>query len=150
MDSRDMAMVLVGIIIGGSVGYACYSMILPYASPYLFPTSLTFGQVNATTLNTPITLTVFLDVQLPPELSTLEPYVRQYLLQDKKVVVLLKTEELWGVYDSKLTAYANNFGVITSSFTATAPGNYTFKAVFEGSSLLKPCETETLTLMVSG
>jgi len=149
MDISDILKVLIGIIIGVLIGYYFETVISPYTGGYSLSTTLTITpSTNSTTvlINQTVTFNVELDVIFPSELSSVESYLRPYIL--KGLTIKLYMNNLNSTYfwliDTEETVYSaiSGKGRATFTYTFETTGLYTVKAVFEGTNLLRASESE--------
>jgi hypothetical protein len=150
---RDILLVLLGVLIGTLIGYFGESILNPYVEPYSFASTLTLTtDVNATTitLGETVMFKAQLDTTIPAELSALEQPLREFLLNNKPVTLMLQYQNstYWSIVETKNTIYTIN-GEATFSYTFLESGTYSFKAVFEGDNALKASESQIITFTVA-
>ena len=148
---RDIIILIVVFIIGIGVGYIGQNVIKPYVEPYIFDTSLILTmQSNSTSviLGETVSFTATFSVTLPQELQTLEEYIMEPLLQNKKIELYVKPEgsDIFYTADVQQTTQS---GTCILMCTFNSVGIYEVKAVFEGTNLLRPTESNVLTINVT-
>lgn len=150
MDERNILTILIALLIGVSIGYIGQNMIKPYVETYMFTTALTINGNSTATVGQTVTFTSELDALIPTELLTI-PNVRQYLLQDKKITLVMKEKnsQYWYIVEEKMTVYANDKGIAVFQFQFASNGTFTFVAKFEGSSILKSSNSNELIVVVT-
>jgi len=98
-----------------------------------------------------VTFKAVLDTRIPPELQTFEQQIRQYVLNNKPITLLMKentTYQYWSIIETKNTVYTVN-GEVTFSYTFQTVGVFDFKAVFGGDNVLLPSESKVITINVA-
>jgi len=154
MDSRDLACLMIGIMLGAGIGYIGSNMMKPIVESYSFATTLSLTSTSSSMLvGQTITFKVGINITLPSELQAIPNInmINQYLLQDKQVSLLVKgaTQELWGTFGTKTTTYLLEEGTTQFVYTTNINDTYQIKAVFSGTNLLKASESSILTLTVT-
>ena len=150
---RDLVIFLLGILIGIGIGYFGESIIKPYVSTYNFPTTLTLTtNINSTIVpaGETVTFKAVLETKIPSELQALEQQIRQFVLNNKPITLLMKegtAQTYWSIVETRNTVYTVN-GEVTFSYTFQKVGTFNFKAVFEGDNILSPSESEIITINV--
>lgn len=142
---------LLGLIVGVIIGYVGQNIISGYVKPYTFSTSLylTMQDENMTvTVNSLITLKAVLSAEIPADLKSV-PDFEKYILQDKDVTLFMKFNNsfYWSLISTRKTVYIIN-AEATFNYIPENSGVYVFKAVFNGSPLLKECSSNELVVNV--
>jgi hypothetical protein len=150
---RELLILLLGVIIGLGIGYFGESFVRPYVSSYTFPSTLTLTtDLNSTsvTVGQTASFKAVLNATLPSELQTLESYLRQYILNNQPVTLMMKDNATtyWSIVETKNTFYTID-GEATFSYTFQTAGTFDFKVIFEGSNILLPSESQVITLTVT-
>ncbi|MGP3705204.1 MAG: Ig-like domain-containing protein [Candidatus Bathyarchaeota archaeon] len=150
---REIIIFLIGVLIGVGIGYFGESFVRPYVSVYSFSTVLTLSLNESSTVfsvGSSVSFKAQLDFNVPSELSSIGEQIRPYVLKDKPIALMFKTNdtEYWTVLSVKNTFYVSNYGEAVFSYFFYKAGTYDFKAVFEGDNLLKKSESQTVTVTV--
>jgi hypothetical protein len=149
---RDLAILLVGLLLGVGIGYFGESYVRPYVSSYSFSSTLSLAYGNSTTVSVgqSITFKAMLDTSIPSELQSFEAQLKQFALNNKPITLMMRVQNstYWNIIETRNTLYAGQ-GEATFMYTFSEAGSFDFKAVWEGDNVLKPSESGVVTITVS-
>ena len=153
MDSRDLALILIGLLIGTGIGYISTNILKSYVQPYIFDTTLALETNSTITVGQQLIIYGKLDVTIPSELIQLQSYIKPHLLQDKQLNFMYKTinATYWTLISTETTVYSEteDKGICATVISFNQPGTYILKVCFYGTNLLNPCESQEVNITVT-
>jgi hypothetical protein len=150
MGNKSAVLLIGGFILGFIISYIVHPVTITYIQPYGFQSQLTFETMitNKTDylVNETVTFIGVLNVSIPEFIpKTLATQLKPYLLKNNKISLQRLDGTNWVTVSNAGTDESGNV-----SFTITpGAGTFTYKLVYEGSELIKPTESNTLTITVA-